>query len=181
MKKRLTILILMAAMLLAACTNGNNYVFDIEIDGELFTVDTKKDTITHAGDVYGYESGQWPDGMQITYPNGADFRNGKGSNNYDPERYVDGETLISVASQAENNKPAVKNPIEVLGNILLGIFLCGAGVLNLFHPEFGWYLKLGWKIRDGEPSDLYLTLARFGGGASVLLGIIVILVGIFGT
>ena len=181
MKKRLIILFLMAAVLLAACTNGNNYVFDIEIDGELFTVDTKKDTITHAGDVYGYESGQWPDGMQITYPNGADFRNGKGSSNYDPERYVDGETLISVASQAENNKPAVKNPVEVLGKIGLGILVSGFGILYMLYPQDIWFLKNGWKFREAEPSDLYLGLVRFGGGVSVLIGIITILVAIFGT
>ena len=180
MKKLLFIFLLVAAMLLAACTqNENKHIYETAVNDQLFTVDTKQNTITHMGDVYRYEDGKWPEGMRIIYPNGADFQNGIGSSNYDPERYVDGETLIGVASGAESSKPAVKNPMKVFGNILLGILLCGVGVLNIFHPEFGWYLKLGWKIRDGEPSDLYLALARFGGGVSVLIGIIVFLTAIF--
>ena len=182
MKKRLIILFLMAAVLLAACTQSKNTnIYKTEVNGQQFTVDTKQNTITHEGDLYRYESGQWPDGMRIIYPNGADYQNGKGSSNYDPERYVPGDTLIGVATNAENSKSAVKNPMKVFGNILLGILLCGVGVLNIFHPEFGWYLKLGWKFRDGEPSDLYLGLARFGGGVSALVGVIVILVAIFGS
>lgn len=169
----------MAAMLLAACTqNGTSHIYETEVNGESFTVDTKENTITHMGDVYRYEENEWPKTPRIIYPNGADFADGLGSSNYDPERYVSGETLIAVASGAENSKPVAKNPVDVFGNILLGMLLCGIGALNIFKPEFGWYLKLGWKIRDGEPSDLYLALARFGGGVSVLIGIIVILVAI---
>ncbi len=177
MKKWLIILLLMATVLLVACTQRENTnIYETEVNGRLFTVDTKKDTITHEGDVYHYESGQWPEGMRIIYPNGADFKDGTGSSNYDPERYVPGETLIGVASGAESRKQ--DNKVEI-GNLFLGLFLCVVGAFNLFCPQLAWYWEFGWKFRDTEPSGLYLGFIRFGGGVAALIGIIMFLTAIF--
>ena len=177
MKKRLIILLLMAAVLLAACTqNENKHIYETAVNDQLFTVDTKQNTITHMSDVYRYEDGKWPEGMRIIYPNGADFQNGIGSSNYDPERYVDGETLIGVASGAESRK--ADNKVEI-GNLFLGLFLCGVGAFNLFCPQLAWYLEFGWKFRDAEPSDFYLGFIRFGGGVAALIGIVLFLTAIF--
>ena len=177
MKKLLFIFLLVAAMLLAACTqSGEKNIYETWINDQLFTVDTKQNTITHMGDVYRYESSEWPSGIRIIYPNGADFKGGTGSSNYDPVRYVPGETLVGVAGGAISRK--ADNKVEI-GNLFLGLFLCGIGAFNLFCPQLAWYWEFGWKFRDAEPSDFYLGFIRFIGGVVALIGIIMFLVAIF--
>ncbi|OPA80312.1 hypothetical protein BVG16_06140 [Paenibacillus selenitireducens] len=61
-----------------------------------------------------------------------------------------------------------------------GIIIIAIGLLNIFKPEFAWYLKEGWKVDgDSEPSDTYLTLTRFGGVVATIMGFIVLMSGIF--
>ncbi|WP_424922995.1 DUF6199 family natural product biosynthesis protein [Alicyclobacillus sacchari] len=49
------------------------------------------------------------------------------------------------------------------------------GVFHLLAPEAAWYLHIGWKLRDAEPSDGYLMFLRVGGGAGCLIGLILII------
>jgi hypothetical protein len=49
--------------------------------------------------------------------------------------------------------------ILVIGVVLFAVF----GLINVFSPSTGWYLSVGWKFKDAEPSDVVLLLHRIGG------------------
>ena len=56
--------------------------------------------------------------------------------------------------------------------IIFGIICLALGALNIFLPELGWYLNVGWKFRDAEPSDAALTMTRVGGIIAVIIGFV---------
>lgn len=52
------------------------------------------------------------------------------------------------------------------------------GLFHLFAPRAAWWMSIGWKLRDGEPSDLYIGMSRFGGGLASVVAIIILIVSI---
>ena len=42
----------------------------------------------------------------------------------------------------------------------------------MLAPRAAWYLSVGWKLRDAEPSDTYLIMNRLGGGLAIFVAII---------
>lgn len=143
-----------------------------EKDG--FTVDLEAGTITKGGDVYTFTitgSGN-RSRIDITYPNGAGYYwewNGNGghggwSNDYDPVRYVDGETLMDLLS--------FEPPRERSGNPLLGLLFIVLGLADAISPDTAWYLSYGWRYKNAEPSDAALAFGRIGGVLAVLVGIL---------
>ena len=53
----------------------------------------------------------------------------------------------------------------------IGILMVLFGLIGLFSPRTAWYLEIGWKLRDAEPSDLALGANRVGGVVVALLGL----------
>lgn len=52
------------------------------------------------------------------------------------------------------------------------------GLLGLFFPTFGWYIRYGWMVDgDSEPSEAFIAMSRIGGGIGVFLGLLVLLAG----
>lgn len=47
-----------------------------------------------------------------------------------------------------------------------------AGLFNVIFPRAAWFLEIGWKIKDSEPSEGALILHR-------VIGVILCIVGIF--
>ncbi|WP_442599647.1 DUF6199 family natural product biosynthesis protein [Neobacillus sp. D3-1R] len=45
------------------------------------------------------------------------------------------------------------------------------GILSTWKPYIAWYLEIGWKLQDAEPSELALVWNR-------ILGIIFTIIGI---
>jgi len=58
--------------------------------------------------------------------------------------------------------------------ILLGVLLIVFGVVLIIKPEVGWFLEIGWRFRDAEPSELALWANRAGGVFSVIIGLVMI-------
>lgn len=52
-----------------------------------------------------------------------------------------------------------------------GIFIIIIGLLVAWKPYIAWYLEIGWKLQDVEPSELALLWNR-------IIGIIVVIIGI---
>ena len=156
-------LCLLAAILLTACGGQRESANTYEKDG--FTVNREAGTITHGEDVYTYEisGGGSGSSIRITYPNGAAYfwewtgngGHGGWSDDYDPVRYTDGDTLIDLV----NFQP----PRESSGNPLLGLLVIALGIWNLAAPRTAWYLSYGWRFKNAEPSDAALVLGRVGG------------------
>lgn len=62
--------------------------------------------------------------------------------------------------------------------IAVGVVLLLVGLFHLAFPYVSWFLSIGWKIRDAEPSDAYLGFTRVGGGIAAGVGLITLIVGI---
>ncbi|WP_223701774.1 DUF6199 family natural product biosynthesis protein [Sutcliffiella deserti] len=77
------------------------------------------------------------------------------------ERYeqIDGDAITSNSSSG--------NP--------LGIVIILFGLLGAVFPKVAWYLEIGWKLRDAEPSELALIANRVGGILASIVGLFVLL------
>lgn len=53
---------------------------------------------------------------------------------------------------------------------LLGIGLIAWGAIMTMVPYLGWYLEIGWKLRDAEPSRAALVMNRIGGVVCMAIG-----------
>lgn len=54
----------------------------------------------------------------------------------------------------------------------MGVILILIGLFHIIFPKAAWFMEIGWKIKDGEPSDFYLIFSR-------AIGVILCIVGIF--
>jgi hypothetical protein len=59
--------------------------------------------------------------------------------------------------------------------ILFALFLLITGLISIFAPEVAWYLSIGWKLRDAEPSDVVLIFHRITGGISIIVALFIFL------
>ncbi|AYW47067.1 histidine kinase [Tetragenococcus osmophilus] len=59
--------------------------------------------------------------------------------------------------------------IIVIASIVL-IF----GFINIFAPKTGWWLEIGWRIKDAEPSHAALIMNRVSGGFMIIIASIII-------
>lgn len=151
-----------------------------EQDG--FTVDLDAGTITNGKDLYTFTMTGRDDRsrIEITYPNGASYyfqwngNSGYGgwSDDYDPERYADGDDLMELLSF---DSPAEKRG----GNPLLGLVLIVLGLADAIFPSTSWYFSYGWRFKNAEPSKAALVFGRLVGIFCVILGLVLLFSSIF--
>ena len=179
----LLLLSLFLVLLLAACGGKETSdSYTVTRGDTVYTVDRVEKTIfdgtntyryTFAGDAEAYS-------VNITYPDGSTYYWDQGRSNgvasvgqggwsedYDPDRYVSGETLRSVLVAGA---PAYKEP----KNVLVIIVLLAVGVFNVAAPRAAWYISKGWQFKDAEPSDLALTVSRGSGIVALIVAAVLI-------
>ena len=147
-----------------------------EKDG--YTVDLDAGTITKGEDIYTFSiSGNGnQSNINIIYPNGASYffqwtgNSGHGgwSDDYDPDRYADGDFLMDLVSFVP---PAEKRS----GNPVLGLVLIVAGLADAISPSTVWYFSYGWRFKNAEPSEAALVFGRLFGIFCVILGLILLI------
>ena len=180
--KRIALLFLtvLLAFSLTACASSEvSYESTYEKDG--FTIDMEACTITKGEDVYHYtlSGGGNTSGITITYPNGAKYYftwsgnvgSGGWTDDYDPERYVDGDTLSDLVSFEPPRSERSRG-----GNPLFGLICIALGLFNAIAPETAWYLDWGWHYKNADPSDAALFFERLGGIVAVIIGVILMFV-----
>ncbi|MFF2481048.1 DUF6199 family natural product biosynthesis protein [Paenibacillus sp. NPDC058071] len=59
-------------------------------------------------------------------------------------------------------------------NGLFGFILFILGIVAVLSPNTAWYLSIGWKFKDAEPSDAALFMHRVGGIIGVVFGLILL-------
>ncbi|URN94588.1 MAG: hypothetical protein NAG76_22690 [Candidatus Pristimantibacillus lignocellulolyticus] len=59
-------------------------------------------------------------------------------------------------------------------NGFIGLLFLIGGLMAFFSPQTAWYLSIGWKLRDAEPSDAVLAWNRISGVILVLIGFIMV-------
>ena len=171
----LTILVIFS---LTACASSEVSREESTYEKDGFTVDREAGTITKGEDVYHYKvtGSENTRGITITYPNGATYYftwsgnvgTGGWSDDYDPDRYVDGDTLCDVISFEPPKETRSSG-----GYPLFGLLFIAIGLFSAWNPTAAWYLEWGWRYKDAEPSDTALMIERIGGVFAILVGIVV--------
>lgn len=166
-------------------------VYIEQIGDQKFEIDTDNQTITTNGHVFPYEF----DGhtVSITYPNGSTLIYCKGDvswgnadedtveNNGEP--YANYEDLISVVPWPEPLQIKSVKTTFVFNirwpRIIMGLILIAVGVWMVHKPAAFWQYRFGRWYKNAEPSDLAIKGFVAGGYFDIILGMIVVLTGIF--
>ena len=197
MKKRISILALSALLLLSLCacaekkTQSALEPYTTGWDGTVYTVtpiDNDKGTITDGTNTYSYCYDASGSGYSVTftYPDGETYRctqngstssgavfsSGSSSLDFDYDKYPDGMTLDRVLKRSPSAKSEEKST-KSWGIIL---FLLFVGSINTACPQLTWYLDVGWKVKDAEPSEAALAWNRGIGVVLLIIAGIMILV-----
>lgn len=184
--KRAVILILLATLILTGCAAENQVPqepYTQYVGNTQFLVDPAAMTITAQGHEFTYEYVE--NGVSITYPNGAvctESDVGIGWSNADADftinngaDYIDCYMLlIAVPEQAQNEEKQPAWPLIIAGIafISLGAWMCA-------RPHTHWRWNRGWKYKNAEPSDMALGVIGAVGIIEIIVGIAMILTGIF--
>lgn len=185
MKRNLTALLLLLALLLTGCAAASG-IQTVDVDGVLLEVDVESGQISDGQYVYSFS--QESKTTTLVYPNGAtherynfaqyvyhDSCDGDISGYMDPGKLY---TAIERVPRQDGSMGISSDKLLVIvmgiGSILLGVFFCGA-------PESAWKVQEGWKFEDAKPSRLALAWNQVAGVIMMIVGMVVILVGIFGN
>ena len=197
MKKRISIFLLTALLILGLCacaekkTQSALEPYTTGWDGTVYTVtpiDNYKGTITDGTNTYSYryDAAGSSYSVTFTYPDGetyrctqngstssgAAFSSGSASLDFDFDKYPDGMTLQRVLERS----PAAKHEEKSTKSWGIILFLLFVGSINPACPQLTWHLDVGWKVKDAEPSEAALTWNRIVGVVLLVIAGIMILV-----
>lgn len=183
MKRKVFAVILLLALLLTGCASGTSDTYDVGYGGVQMTVDMDLGQITVGQDVYSFTQREGE--ISLVYPNGATCdRYYIAEHTFTEEvvgdisGYLDPDSLCYAIT--ERPQPSTGISSGRLLAILLGIGLIAFGLWSCAAPEKVWAAENGWKFKDAEPSELALGLNQVCGAIMVVIGIALILIGIFG-
>ncbi len=185
------ILAVLAALVLSlsACaekqTKNALEPYSIGWDGRVYTVtpiDNDKGTISDGTNTYSYRydaggSGYsvtfaYPDGETYTWKEDGNFSSGATSPDFDSGKYPDGMTLDRVLKRS----PAAKHEEKSTKNWGIILFLLFVGGINTACPQLTWYLDVGWKVKDAEPSEAALGWSRTVGVVLLIVAVVMMIV-----
>lgn len=185
------ILAVLAALVLSlsACaekqTKNAIEPYSIGWDGRVYTVtpiDNDKGTISDGTNTYSYRydaSGSgysvtftYPDGETYTWKEDRNFSSGATSPDFDSGKYPDGMTLDRVLKRS----PAAKHEEKSTKSWGIILFLLFVGGINTACPQLTWYLDVGWKVKDGEPSEAALGWSRTVGVVLLIVAVVMMIV-----
>ena len=178
------ILAVLAALVLSlsACaekqTKNALEPYSIGWDGRVYTVtpiDNDKGTISDGTNTYSYRYDASGTGYSVTFTytwteNSSSGR-GEASLNFDFEKYPSGMVLKGLLRKVRTTQEdtSAKN----WGIIL---FLLFVGGINTACPQLTWYLDVGWKVKDGEPSEAALGWSRTVGVVLLIVAVVMMIV-----
>lgn len=80
------------------------------------------------------------------------------------------DNLILTGGKSAYQPSSYDSTLKSLVPYIIPVCFLVGGLVNLFYPRFGWWLKWGWQFKDApEPSGLWLFGERLGG--FILMGI----------
>ncbi|MFR1260479.1 MAG: DUF6199 family natural product biosynthesis protein [Oscillospiraceae bacterium] len=197
MKKRISIFLLTALLILGLCacaekkTQSALEPYTTGWDGTVYTVtpiDNYKGTITDGTNTYSYryDAAGSSYSVTFTYPDGetyrctqngstssgAAFSSGSASLDFDFDKYPDGMTLQRVLERS----PAAKHEEKSTKSWGIILFLLFVGSINTACPQLTWHLDVGWKVKDAEPSEAALAWNRIVGVVLLLIAVVMMIV-----
>ena len=190
MKKRISMLLLAALVILSLCACAEKQAenplepYSTGWDGKVYTVtpvDNDNGTISDGTNTYSYRydadgSGYsvtftYPDGETYTWKENGSSARGETSLDFDFDKYPDGMTLHNVLERS----PSAKTEKKSTKNVGLIFFLLVIGGINTAWPQAVWYLDVGWKVKDAEPSEAALTWGRVVGVGMLIIAAVMII------
>lgn len=121
-------------------------------------------------DGYKYEV-KLPNGVRYWYEQSGNMGSGGGSPELTHRDIELAEKAIDQYEEIYGNS----GPSRSGKSVGAGFFLILVGVFGAAFPYGMWYLQIGWRIRDSEPSDLALFANRALGVVLIIIGFIVII------
>lgn len=174
MKRCLTWMMLLGMLLLTAC--GAKGAYEVELD-RVFTVDPEGRTVSWEDCTVAYATGgdQETDWVEITYPDGSTFRrfwtdgerDHSASADYDPERYLPGETVLEVLKR---EIPTGEMDAGLMSGAV-GLFLAGMGGFYALFPGQALQLRTSGASRGEGKGSAALKLTRYLGLVCLGLGL----------
>ncbi|MEI3079428.1 MAG: DUF6199 family natural product biosynthesis protein [Oscillospiraceae bacterium] len=153
-------------------------------DGAVYTVtplDAYKGTISDGTNTYSYryDTGgtgysvtfTYPDGETYTWTENSSSGRGEASLNFDFEKYPSGMVLKGLLRKVRTTQEDTS--AKSWGIIL---FLLFVGGINTACPQLTWYLDVGWKVKDGEPSEAALGWNRTVGVVLLIVAVVMMIV-----
>ena len=145
-------------------------------DGELIWEQDRKDRYQ-----YQYDDGN----ITITYPNGATYWESATTtgavigwdDDYDPERYIDGDILARQLTQAYQYSRKNWDPVLVVGFFSLIIIVLS--ILDIMHPDVLHKMRYGLWVQNAEPTEFALMMSRICGIVAIVFAVIMFLVAFF--
>lgn len=196
MRKRpeiwLLVLVLLVAMVmllnLSACakqTESYTVPYTIErSDGTVYTITPSDDTAGTISDgtyTYSYRYSSAGNGYRVTftYPDGETYTwvengssgRGEASLDFDFEKYPSGMVLKGLLRKVRTTQADAST--KSWGLIF---FLLFVGAINTVWPRGVWYLDIGWKVKDAEPSESALAWSRGTGIVLLIVALIMMIV-----
>lgn len=172
-------LILTALIFIFCSCSPHETQYTVEKNGVVFEVNKEAETISDGTNIYNYsfKGNDTHYSVNITYPDGSAYwwdmngymGNGGWSENYDPEKYADGDILTKILLE-----DAPKAPKHSGGNLFAIILLFALGIFNISAPYAAWYLQYGWRYKEAEPSEAVLVFNRFSGVVAIIIAVILI-------
>ena len=154
-------------------------------NGTVYTVtptDGTTGTITDGAYTYSYcyaSSGTgysvtftYPDGETYMWTEKGNFSSGSASPDFDSSKYPDAMTLDRVLKRSPSAEAEGKSE----KNWGLIFFLLFVGAINAAWPRGVWYLDIGWKVKDAEPSEAALAWSRGTGIVLLIVAVIMMIV-----
>lgn len=175
MKKWITALV-MLALLVTGCAKK-----------EKFVVDTLNHTISDGSYTYEYSDTvegdvrtiviRYPDGGTYTWTQDGGEAKGNMQCGTGISRKANGAVLLQAILNPQAEEPEQPSVQWLL--IVVGVVVAGIGLLEVLFPVTVWNIFMRWYYKE-DPGEYALTRIISGGLGGIVVGIGVILLGIFG-
>ncbi|GKX30673.1 hypothetical protein SH1V18_31530 [Vallitalea longa] len=111
------------------------------------------------------------DNYTVTYPNRVKIKH---TNNEDGEVVCGDLGKVSEYPEIGEFKAFLKKgSVDINGSqLFFGFILIIIGIISIVNPEVTFFLNRGWMYKNTEPSELYLTLTKFGGVIICIIGVV---------
>ena len=153
-------------------------------DGTVYTVTPSDDTagtISDGANTYSYRyksagngysvTFTYPDGETYTWTENSSSGRGEASLNFDFEKYPSGMVLKGLLRKVRTTQEDTSAK-----NWGLIFFLFFVGAVNTAWLRGVWYLDIGWKVKDAEPSEAALGWSRTVGVVLLIVAVVMMIV-----
>ena len=173
--------LIFAAFITILCSCSENKTqYTVEKNSIVYEVNKESNTISDGTNTYEYtfSGNDYDYRVDITYPDGSTYwwdmngysGSGGWSDDYNPEKYVDGDILTDVILEDAPKASNIRG-----GDIVAIILLILIGILNIALPDVAWYLEYGWRYKDAEPSDAAIIFNRIGGVVAIVIAVVIMI------